>query len=109
MTFVDLLLRAHMNFIGRKLELATLKRFLKKNTASLLLSRSRRHIGKSRLMIEDFARPYKYYEFSGIALTDRTTAQSQRDEFSSQLSKKDFFKTTQRDVLSASSNTRKWN
>lgn len=73
-------------FIGRKHELEALKRFIKKKTASLIVVRGRRRIGKSRL-IEEFAKPYKFYSFSGIPLTEKTTAQSQRDEFASQLNK----------------------
>lgn len=76
-------------FIGRKHELETLNRFLKKKTASLIVIRGRRRIGKSRL-IEEFAKPYHFYSFSGIPPTAKTTAQSQRDEFASQLSKQDF-------------------
>lgn len=76
-------------FIGRKHELETLKRFVKKKTASLIVVRGRRRIGKSRL-IEEFAKPYKFYTFSGIPPTQKTTAQSQRDEFASQLNKQDF-------------------
>jgi hypothetical protein len=76
-------------FIGRKHELEALKRFLKKKTASLIVVRGRRRIGKSRL-IEEFAKPYKFYTFSGIPPTEKTTAQSQRDEFASQLNKQDF-------------------
>ncbi len=73
-------------FVGRKNELKTLQRFLKKNTASLLVMRGRRRIGKSRL-IEEFAKPYQFYSFMGVAPTEKTTAQSQRDEFASQLGK----------------------
>ncbi len=36
-------------FIGRDLELITLKRFLQKKTASLIAIRGRRRIGNSRL------------------------------------------------------------
>ncbi len=73
-------------FIGRKQELETLRRFLKKKSASLIVVKGRRRIGKSRL-IEEFAKPYDFYFFSGIPPTAKTTAQSQRDEFASQLSK----------------------
>ena len=76
-------------FIGRKHELETLNRFLKKNTASLIVIRGRRRIGKSRL-IEEFATPYEFYAFSGLAPTNKTTAQSQRHDFVSQLSKQGF-------------------
>ena len=76
-------------FVGRKQELEELKRFLKKSISSLIVVRGRRRIGKSRL-VEEFAKPYKFYTFSGIPPTSQTTAQSQRDEFSSQLGKQDF-------------------
>jgi AAA+ ATPase superfamily predicted ATPase len=78
-----------MQFIGRERELSLLNRFLKKDTASLLVVRGRRRIGKSRL-VEEFARPFKYYEFSGIAPNSKTTSQSQRDDFASQLGKQGF-------------------
>lgn len=83
-------------FIGRKRELEALNGFLKKKTASLIVVRGRRRIGKSRL-IEEFAKPYKTYSFSGIAPTVKSTAQSQRDEFASQLSKQGFPKVKAED------------
>lgn len=76
-------------FVGRKRELEVLKRFLKKKTASLIVVRGRRRVGKSRL-IREFSKPHQYYAFSGIAPTKHTTAQSQRDEFASQLAKQGF-------------------
>ena len=83
-------------FIGRERELNLLNRFSKKRSASFLIVRGRRRIGKSRL-IEEFAKPYKFYTFSGIVPTEKTTAQSQRDEFASQLSQQDFPKVTAQD------------
>lgn len=71
-------------FIGREAELKKLEEFTKKKTASLIVIRGRRRIGKSRL-IEEFAKPYKFYSFSGVPPTTKTTAQSQRDEFGFQL------------------------
>lgn len=71
-------------FIGRKNELSALKRFLRKKTASLIVVNGRRRIGKSRL-IEEFAKGSTFYSFAGLAPTDKTTAQSQRDEFARQL------------------------
>lgn len=69
-------------FIGRKKELEHLERFLKKNSASLLVVKGRRRIGKSRL-IEELANinKIKLYEFTGLAPTDQITDQHQRDEF----------------------------
>ena len=75
-----------MIFVGRKHELSILGRFINKKSASLLVVKGRRRIGKSRL-IEEFAKPYKFYSLSGMAPTDRTTAQSQKNDFSNQLNK----------------------
>ena len=72
-------------FTGREAELATLQRFLRKKTATLLVIKGRRRIGKSRL-VEEFAKKLTFYSFAGLAPTDQTTAQSQRDIFSGQLS-----------------------
>ncbi len=72
------------SFAGRAQELATLGRFLSKKSSSLLVVRGRRRIGKSRL-IEEFAKGYRFYSFAGLAPTEHTTAQSQRDEFARQL------------------------
>ena len=78
-----------MSFIGREREIQILTRYLNKDPAALVVMRGRRRIGKSRL-IEEFAKDYKSYFFSGIPLTDKTTAQSQRNEFTSQLSRQGF-------------------
>lgn len=72
-------------FIGRKAELAELERFSKKKTASLIVIKGRRRIGKSRL-IEEFAKTRTFYSFIGLPPNAATTAQSQRDEFAKQLS-----------------------
>jgi AAA+ ATPase superfamily predicted ATPase len=72
-------------FSGRRQELTDLARFLKKKSASLIVVRGRRRIGKSRL-IEEFAKDYRFYSFAGLAPNEFTTAQSQRDEFARQLS-----------------------
>ena len=75
-------------FIGREEELEILASILKKKTASLVVVKGRRRIGKSRL-IEEFARRHSFdafYVLSGVVPTEKTTAQSQRDEFASQLS-----------------------
>jgi AAA+ ATPase superfamily predicted ATPase len=74
-------------FIGREEELETLRGLLRKTSASLIVIKGRRRIGKSRLL-EEFAR---YIDnaliFSGLAPTENTTDQSQREEFSSQFIK----------------------
>lgn len=72
-------------FIGRKEELEDLRRQVKKNIASLIVVKGRRRIGKSRL-IEEFAQDYSFYGFSGLVPTDKTTKQTQINEFANQLS-----------------------
>jgi len=73
------------HFIGRYLELETLNRVLRRRSATLIVIKGRRRIGKSRLA-EKFAQGKKFYEFTGLSPTDETTAQQQRDEFARQLS-----------------------
>jgi len=72
-------------FIGRKNELHDLALLLDKNTASLVVVQGRRRIGKSRL-IQQFGKKHRFYQFTGLPPTPLTTAQSQRDEFTLQLS-----------------------
>lgn len=57
---------------------------LKKNTASLVVVKGRRRIGKSRL-IQEFGKNHKLYTFSGVAPTKKTRKQDQLDEFGWQL------------------------
>jgi uncharacterized protein len=71
-------------FIGRCEELQELKSFLKKKTASLIVVKGRRRVGKSRL-IEEFAKNHRYYKFTGLAPVDGITAQDQRNEFARKL------------------------
>ncbi|MFI5344604.1 MAG: ATP-binding protein [Chlamydiales bacterium] len=72
------------SFIGRKEELQELKAFLKKKTASLIVVKGRRRVGKSRL-IEEFAKNNRFYKFTGLAPVDGVTAQDQRNEFARRL------------------------
>lgn len=74
-------------FIGRENELETLKKILKKKSASLVVIKGRRRIGKSRL-VEELATRYpfnRFYRFAGLPPTPETTAQSQRDVFTGQI------------------------
>ena len=71
-------------FVGREDELKELKRLYGKRTASLVVVKGRRRVGKSRL-IREFGRGKSLYMFSGIPVTKETTAQSQRGEFARQL------------------------
>lgn len=72
-----------MQFIGREQELTTLAGLIKKKSASIIVIKGRRRIGKSRL-VEEFAKRHAFeafYRFAGISPTQTTTAQSQRDVF----------------------------
>jgi len=73
-----------VTFVGRKGELAALNDLLYKKTASLVVVKGRRRIGKSRL-ITQFANGKKLFSFSGLPPEKKITAQMQRDEFSKQL------------------------
>ncbi|HBI21715.1 MAG TPA: ATPase, partial [Legionella sp.] len=72
-------------FIGRQNELNDLQLLFKKKTASLVVIQGRRRIGKSRL-IQEFGKTHRFYQFTGFPPAPTTTAQSQRDEFTHQLS-----------------------
>ena len=71
-------------FIGRESEMERLKGLLNKKSASLIVVRGRRRIGKSRLLSE-FGKGMKSLFFSGNPPVKGTTAQSQRDLFADQL------------------------
>jgi AAA+ ATPase superfamily predicted ATPase len=71
-------------FIGREVEMTRLKGLLDKKSASLIVVRGRRRIGKSRLLSE-FGKEMKSYFFSGNPPVRKTTAQTQRNDFSRQL------------------------
>ncbi len=75
-------------FIGRKKELHQLKRLLEKTTASLVVIKGRRRIGKSRL-IQEFGKQskIKMYTFSGLPPTEKTILKDQLHEFGWQLGK----------------------
>jgi uncharacterized protein len=74
-------------FVGRKEELKTLGSLLKKKSASLVVIKGRRRVGKSRLVEELSARhPFDhFYRFSGLPPTPETTEQSQREIFAGQM------------------------
>ncbi len=73
-----------LQFVGRETEMARLKGLLAARSASLIVVRGRRRIGKSRLLVE-FGKELKTYFFSGNPPANKTTAQSQRDVFVKQL------------------------
>lgn len=73
-----------VQFIGRKGELARLQTALRRKTASLIVLKGRRRIGKSRLVLE-FAKDLPCLRFVGLPPDDNVTAQAQRDHFSRML------------------------
>lgn len=73
-----------MKFIGRKKELEDLNLLLRKKSASLVVIRGRRRVGKSRL-IKEFVAGKKNWSFAGLPPVSGITKQRQLDAFSSQL------------------------
>lgn len=72
-------------FIGRKNELEGLKGLLQLKTASLVIIKGRRRVGKSRLARE-FAKSFTHsYSFVGLAPTRGVVDQHQRDYFIAQM------------------------
>lgn len=72
------------SFVGRKRELHMLNDLFKKKSASLVVIRGRRRIGKSRLT-QEFAQKTPHYVFSGLPPTSGLSATDQREEFARQL------------------------
>lgn len=78
-------------FIGRGPELERLLQLIEKNSASFVIVKGRRRIGKSRL-IQEFSKNFaSFYSFAGLAPEKHTTTAHQLDEFSRQISRQ--FKT----------------
>lgn len=74
-------------FIGRRKELARLLETTRKPSASFVVVRGRRRVGKSRL-IEEFSRHFDHYHvFSGLAPDKNTTVEHQLREFSRQIAR----------------------
>lgn len=73
-----------MKFIGRKKELESLELLLKKKSASLVVIRGRRRVGKSRL-IKEFVSGKKSWNFSGLPPVLGMTKQRQLGAFSAQV------------------------
>ncbi|MBP7074273.1 MAG: ATP-binding protein [Rhabdochlamydiaceae bacterium] len=74
------------SFVGRQAEMARLEGLLSKRSASLVVVRGRRRIGKSRLL-KEFGKKIKSFFFSGLPPKGKTrvTAKAQKKEFVSQL------------------------
>ncbi len=75
-----------MKFIGREEELEQLNQLFKKKSASLVVIRGRRRIGKSRL-IKEFLKGKNSWLFSGLPPTKDSTKQSQTEEFAKQMAR----------------------
>jgi uncharacterized protein len=71
-------------FIGRSAEMLKLRGLAKKKSASFVVIRGRRRIGKSRL-IQEFSEQMPSYLFSGLPVTPATTKQSQLDTFAGEM------------------------
>ncbi len=71
-------------FFGRKRELEILQRLLSKRSASLVVIKGRRRIGKSRLA-EEFGKNLKAYSFVGLPPEKKVTALHQRKSFALQM------------------------
>lgn len=83
-------------FIGRKHELTQLNNVLTQPSASMIVIKGRRRIGKSRL-IKEFIKPFQSYTFMGLPPTETITAQDQRNEFSRQFKQQFSFSITSND------------
>src|SRR3989344_7707475 len=73
-----------MEFIGRKRELEDLDLLLRKKSASLVVIRGRRRVGKSRL-IKEFVMDKKSWIFAGLPPVPHMTKQRQLNAFSAQV------------------------
>jgi len=73
-------------FIGRERELRLLTALLQKETASLVVCRGRRRIGKSTLIQQFGKNSERFLEFQGLPPRDGLTKKDQLDTFSRQLS-----------------------
>ena len=74
-------------FFGREDELKKLKQLSQKDSASLVVIKGRRRIGKSRLAIEFGKEMKKVVTFSGMPPSQHLSAQEERDDFAHQMSR----------------------
>jgi len=71
-------------FVGREPELSKLSNLILKDTASLVVVKGRRRIGKSRL-VDEFGKSFsKYYKFAGLPPTENLAGIDQKKEFKNQ-------------------------
>jgi uncharacterized protein len=74
-------------FIGRQAELSRLVETTRKKSASFVIVKGRRRVGKSRL-IQEFAKQFdRYYVFAGLPPEKNTTAEHQLEEFCRQIAR----------------------
>jgi AAA+ ATPase superfamily predicted ATPase len=74
-------------FIGRQAELARLREQSQKGTASFVVIKGRRRIGKSRL-VDEFGKQFDaYYKFEGLAPLEGVGLDEQLNEFSNQITR----------------------
>jgi uncharacterized protein len=73
-------------FIGRQRELEKLRQVANGRVASLIVLKGRRRIGKTRLA-QELGKEFRTLLFTGLPPTEGVTAQIQRDNFASQLSR----------------------
>ena len=78
-------------FLGRERELNLLLDFIQKKSASFVVIKGRRRIGKSRLVQELSKHFSHFYTFTGLPPDHSMTAREQLDEFSLQIARQ--FKT----------------
>lgn len=72
-------------FIGRQAEIKKLKEIAAKKSASFIVVRGRRRIGKSRLL-EEFGQFFdRFYRFEGLAPESGVTSKDQLESFSRQI------------------------
>ncbi len=77
------------HFVGRETELAKLKELTRLRTASLVVIKGRRRVGKSRLASE-FAKQLQGWRsvvLTGLAPDDKITVDDEREDFAQQLSR----------------------
>lgn len=73
-------------FVGRIQEIEIIKDLYQKKTASLIVLKGRRRIGKSRFL-EEVGRDCRFIRLTGLPPNSQTSAQSERDEFAAQLAR----------------------
>ncbi len=73
-------------FVGRQNELKKLQEIASNRVANLIVLKGRRRIGKTRLA-EEFGKKYRTLIFTGLPPTQEVSAQIQRENFASQLSR----------------------